>query len=154
MILRTPYTIRRPTATMYSTPAAVTTSSTCPVYTVVAPHREPPLHLLLGSHEPDQRRHDLLGDPGVHEQVLPARPPLVEGRVDEERLRPIGDRRPGVASRACLHGDDRVGLVLTDRRVERLHGASRPALVVERHDLQRPPEDAAPGVDLLLRQLG
>ena len=97
----------------------------------------------------DDRRHLLLGHPGVDVQIFVAGMPFVEGGVDIGDA-PLADGgQAGVARRARLHRDQRVDLLLIDERVERLLGAGRARSVVGDFERKLAAEHAAGGVDLV-----
>src|SRR5262249_30026729 len=121
---------------------------------IVAPHCEPSFDVFVVGHELYERGHNLLRDPGVDEEGLPASPTLIKRGVDEWDLRPLRDRRTSIASGTRYHGEDSVRFILADPRVECLDRASWPALVIQWNDLYRSPENAALRVQLIGRELG
>ena len=97
----------------------------------------------------DDRRHLLLGHPGIHVHPGAAGAALIERGVDERDLAAIDDRQAGIARGAGFHRDQGIHLLLKHQRIERLLRALGAAAVVGDDQLERPAEHAAGGVDLL-----
>ena len=102
----------------------------------------------------DNRRHLLLGHPGIDIEVGIARTPFIERGVDEGGFSALNQRQAGVARRAGLHADECVNLFLEDQRVEGLLRASRARAVVGHFERKRAAENSTRLVDLFHRKLG